>query len=711
MNPNPEQKASGPMGSFHGELLKSRYRVEKELGRGGFATTYLASDTQLDSRPVVIKVLLEYQAEDPWVLKKFRQEMQALARLDHPGIVGALDSGQLPDGNPFLVMQFIKGQRLRDAMNPKGMDFHRVAGIVRQLSHALSAAHDSGICHRDIKPENIMLQNLGEGEEQAKLIDFGIASIRDSRLSTAADSTKIAGSFDYMAREQFEGKSSPASDVYALGVVAYEMVTGRHPFCSETPAELMRMHMEGVRLKPRDLRPRLSETAQDCILKALSKEPENRYARARDFGESLARALTGEDAHVSSSATARGAENTAATEPFRQEISAQRPLEIAHVLFMDLVGYSILPIDQQTKVLSLLQRVVQESQVFRKAEEKRELMSLPTGDGMALVFFGDPVMPAECALSISRATRIHPELKLRIGLHTGPVYRLADINANSNVAGGGINMAQRVMDCGDAGHILLSGSMAELIGQLSDWAPRLKDLGEHQVKHGTRVHLFNLTAGELGNPSLPEKVRTAQTAAQTLQQKTAHGTRVQPRGVMFAVFGLLIVAGGFILYRTLSRNSTATVRPANSLVQQQAPPKIEPAPPAPVTQPAIGKATAAGSPAVSSQTDRGSEVKKPGLPAPRHALTVEEYGGPLRGELRWSGSLASQDTLTIQAGHVLSGSLNGDLPLVPVTIEVATPGIDIVEAPAAKNGWDRVVLRKTSPDKIDVIIVRWRIAR
>jgi len=241
--------------------------------------------------------LLEYHAEDPWVLKKFRQEMQALARLDHPGIVGALDFGELPDGNPFLVMQFVKGQRLRDVMNPKGMDFQRVANLVRQLGQGLSAAHDSGICHRDVKPENIMLQSLGDDEEQAKLIDFGIASVRDSRRSTS-ESTKIAGSLDYMALEQFEGKSSPASDVYALGVIAYEMLTGRHPYPAESPAELLRIRAEGVRVKPRDLRPRISEAAQECILKALSNKPEDRFARARDFGDSLARAL-GSDTAVS----------------------------------------------------------------------------------------------------------------------------------------------------------------------------------------------------------------------------------------------------------------------------------------------------------------------------------------------------------------------------------------------------------------------------
>jgi serine/threonine protein kinase len=129
-----------------GTLVKDRYLVQKKLGHGGFAVTYLAIDMHLDSRPVVVKVLLEHRSDDAWALKKFRQEMQVLARLDHPGIVAALDSGELPDGKPFLVMQFVKGVTLREEITPRGMNLERTAHIVRQLGQALSAAHDGGIC-------------------------------------------------------------------------------------------------------------------------------------------------------------------------------------------------------------------------------------------------------------------------------------------------------------------------------------------------------------------------------------------------------------------------------------------------------------------------------------------------------------------------------------------------------------------------------------
>src|SRR5207244_3384006 len=134
-------------------------------------------------------------------------------------------------------------------------------------------------------------------------------------------------------------------------------------------------------------------------------------------------------------------------------------------------------------------------------------LRLPSGDGMALVFFRDPVAPVRCAMQLSQALRDHPELKLRIGLHTGPVYRVRDINANTNVSGGGINLAQRVMDCGDAGHILVSRATADMLMQLGDWADALSDLGPCEVKHGNVLHLFNFCRQSVGNPQVPAKLQ------------------------------------------------------------------------------------------------------------------------------------------------------------------------------------------------------------
>jgi class 3 adenylate cyclase len=190
------------------------------------------------------------------------------------------------------------------------------------------------------------------------------------------------------------------------------------------------------------------------------------------------------------------------------QINPNEPVEMAHVLFMDIVGYSKLPMNQQSQLLRQLQEIVRNTEEFRRAQASEQLISLPTGDGMALVFFLDPVAPTRCALAISSELRNYPEIKLRMGVHSGPVYRVADINTNKNVSGGGINMAQRIMDCGDAGHILLSKTAAEVLIQIHGWAEYLQDLGEAVVKHGERVHVFNLCTSELGNPETPAKFRT-----------------------------------------------------------------------------------------------------------------------------------------------------------------------------------------------------------
>jgi len=177
------------------------------------------------------------------------------------------------------------------------------------------------------------------------------------------------------------------------------------------------------------------------------------------------------------------------------------------VLFTDLVGYSMLPMDQQTRVIQLLQEIVRDTPEFRRAQASEQLICLPTGDGMALVFFQNPVSAVQCAIEIARALRNHPDMKLRMGVHTGPVHRIPDINTNRNVSGGGINLAQRVMDCGDAGHILVSKSVADILSQLSDWAQCLHDLGVHEVKHGVKVHLVNLHTADAGNPEIPQKLQ------------------------------------------------------------------------------------------------------------------------------------------------------------------------------------------------------------
>src|SRR5258707_2106085 len=174
---------------------------------------------------------------------------------------------------------------------------------------------------------------------------------------------------------------------------------------------------------------------------------------------------------------------------------------------MDIVAYSKLPMDHQRQLIGELQKTVRLTSEFTRAKSAEKLISLPSGDGMALVCFGDREAPCRCALEVSRTLRNHSETGLRMGIHTGPVYRVADINANRNVAGGGINMAQRVMDCGDSGHILVSKTVADVLMQVSDWAEHLHDLGDAEVKHGVKVHIVNFYTDEVGNPELPQKLK------------------------------------------------------------------------------------------------------------------------------------------------------------------------------------------------------------
>jgi class 3 adenylate cyclase len=180
-------------------------------------------------------------------------------------------------------------------------------------------------------------------------------------------------------------------------------------------------------------------------------------------------------------------------------------LEMAHVLYLDLVGYSKLSMEEQRKTLLDLQRLMRATTTFVRSEASKELIALPTGDGMALVFFGDPTSAAQCAIEISQATRSSPAANLRMGLHVGPVYRIADINKNSNISGGGINVAQRVMDAGNAGHILLSANVADVLRQLDSWKGHLTDFGVHEVKHGEQIHFFNLCTGDAGNSAWPTR--------------------------------------------------------------------------------------------------------------------------------------------------------------------------------------------------------------
>jgi TolB-like protein/tetratricopeptide (TPR) repeat protein/class 3 adenylate cyclase len=228
------------------------------------------------------------------------------------------------------------------------------------------------------------------------------------------------------------------------------------------------------------------------------------------------------------------------------EVKKEIQLEIAHVLFIDIVGYSKLSMNQQRAVVDELTEVVRSSDQYQKAEAESRLIKIPTGDGMALVFYTSPEAPAQCAVEISRALKEHPRLQLRMGVHSGPVSGVIDVNGHANLAGAGLNMAQRVMACGDAGHILVSKHVAEDLEEYERWRPLLHDLGACEVKHGVRVAIVNLYADEVGNPQLPKK----------FQALKKHNTRMRWAGTTAALVVLAAIVAGIAMFSRYRGRST-----------------------------------------------------------------------------------------------------------------------------------------------------------
>ena len=235
-------------------------------------------------------------------------------------------------------------------------------------------------------------------------------------------------------------------------------------------------------------------------------------------------------------------------------------LEIAHVLFIDIVGYSKLRTTEQSAQIEKLRKIVRGTDQFRTAEAEGKLLRLPTGDGGALVF-RNLEAPVLCAVEIANSLRDHPELRVRMGIHSGPVNEVTDLNEQANIAGAGINIAQRVMDCGDAGHILVSKHVAEDLEQYDQWQPYLHDLGECEIKHGERLHLVNFYNHEIGNSAMPNKFSKS--------DKAAASAATQPGRSRYSTIalgiGALIVVGAAALFfasRTAFRTASGRVEPA-----------------------------------------------------------------------------------------------------------------------------------------------------
>src|SRR5438477_719875 len=248
-----------------------------------------------------------------------------------------------------------------------------------------------------------------------------------------------------------------------------------------------------------------------------------------------------------------------------------RQLELAHVLFIDIVGYSKLPINRQSELLRQLNQIVRATEQFRRAEAADKLVRLPTGDGMALAFFTSPDAPVRCALELSAALQRYPQLKLRMGINSGPVDAVSDVNDRSNVAGAGINLAQRVMDCGDASHILLSKRVADDLGQYENWQPYLHELGVVEVKHGVRVEVVNFYDEKVGNPELPEKVKRTREEQIALDHRASSivaRRRSLIIGSLLLVAVVLIIGLAIVTYKAMRRSAATTAKTLASLPEK-----------------------------------------------------------------------------------------------------------------------------------------------
>jgi serine/threonine protein kinase len=280
-----------------GRILNGRYRIQRFLARGGMSTVYLARDQQLAGRAVVVKFLHAWARQYGSLKTRFQHEMEALARIDHHAVVGVLDSGETADGLPFLVIEHIDGVTLRTEMACGPMALDRIARIIQETGRAVGAAHAKGVLHRDLKPENIMLERVGTPEERVRLIDFGIARVEESTASAATQITQFAGTTHYMAPKQLRGRPCPASDLYSLAIVAWEMLADERPFSAASPVDMYEQQRAGAKVTALARRG-VPETAARLIVKQLSFRVEDRGTSAAEAAAQIADALLHPDDRV-----------------------------------------------------------------------------------------------------------------------------------------------------------------------------------------------------------------------------------------------------------------------------------------------------------------------------------------------------------------------------------------------------------------------------
>jgi serine/threonine protein kinase len=531
-----------------GTLLNDRYLLIRQLNAGGFGTVHLAHDQQMHGRPVVVKIQINQRVDDPWFERKFSEEVRALSLLDHPGVVVAFDSGRTPDGMPFLVMQYVEGVTLREAMNPEGMPLERAAGILKQLGNALAAAHEKGIWHRDLKPENVMLQTNAGGDDRVRLIDFGIATVADVK-SKYQTSTRVAGSVLYMAPEQNLGQPTALSDIYAMGLIAYEMVTGRRPFHAENAIQMITLQQLPVRVRPSDLRHSLPLAAEQLILQSLEVEPAKRPQSARAFGDQLNNALMGPAQPVTFHTNSVPNQTSVPAVPAKRN---RKPLALAIAAVAILAGVYR---DWRKPAKEAKTSVVQEQ-------------TASSDDAIELAFWNSVKDSSE------------PQL-----------YR-------------------------------------EYLSKYPDG--RFASLANAKIQILSRKE----------NPP-PQPVAKAKPKIESI------------------------------------------AKIAKDVTPQEPPPGLDP----------------------------NSPNSRKQLPPPRPIVELANYHGPSEGEIQWSGRIPNNTGLMIQGGEVNTGTISGDLPRVPVKVEVVGTQATPMVVPGVRNHWDHVGVRNLSGRPMKNLVIRWKVVR
>jgi TolB-like protein/class 3 adenylate cyclase len=450
--------------------------------------------------------------------------------LRHPNVAAIYQFGASPNGSRcFYAMELVQGETLETRVRRDGPLNPKLAlEIAIQIARALMAAAAQGLVHRDLKPANIMLTS-GDAETaelEVKIIDFGLAkAIADAGGEMDLTHGEFVGTPNFASPEQFEsGAIDVRSDIYSLGATLWFALAGKTPFAGRDIEEIHRAQKSDTLPVEQLDAARVPSSLKSLLVSMLAFEP-----AARPGIQELTTSL-------------------------RRCSAKEITLEIGHVLFIDIVGYSKLSINEQRAAVDELTQTVRSTEEFREAEASDRLIKIATGDGMALVFYTSPEAPVRCAIQISRVLKDHPGLHIRMGIHSGAVSGLLDVTGRANLTGAGLNMAQRVMDCGDAGHILLSKHVAEDLEQCEGWRPLLHDLGTIDVKHGIKLHIVNLYGAEVGRRELPATLRMERRRAARMRWVSGAGA---------IGFAAAILAG--MIFVSRSRPPLAQTAPEKSI--------------------------------------------------------------------------------------------------------------------------------------------------